>query len=181
MTTATATTTEAPTMDTIERATKDYADARAELRGRMESLQQDIDAIKRRRMQGLRNSLVKLTAAGDGLRNLLEDHPELFERPKTRTFHGIRVGWMKQKGKIEFDEPDQVVALIRKQFPDQADALITVKETPTKKALANLTGTELKRIGVRVTADTEAVVIKATDSELDKMIDALLAESDEQL
>ena len=86
----------------------------------------------------------------------------------------IKVGFQKAKGKLEFDDADQVLKLIRKHFPEQADVLINTKETPAKEALAQLSAAELKRLGITVVESGDQLVIKDTTSEVDKMVEALL-------
>jgi hypothetical protein len=88
---------------------------------------------------------------------------------------GIRVGFAKQKGKVEWDDEDQVVKLIDKHFPEQAETLTKVKRTPVKGALVNLTAAELKKIGCRITESGDVVVIKPQDSEVEKLVDKMLA------
>ncbi len=163
-------------MQEIERAAKAFASARDELAERMQRLQDEQEAIKRRLMQGLRNAVARMRAEYDQLVELVRAHPELFEKPKTRTLHGIRLGWMKQRGRMEIEDPDQVCALVRKLFPEQADALLRVSTAPNKAALAELPVRDLKRLGVAVHDDTEAPFVKPADSELDKLISALLSD-----
>ena len=75
-----------------------------------------------------------------------------------------------------------MVARIKKHLPEQADVLIRTKEAPVKEALAQLTAAELKKIGVTIEDAGDTVVIKPVDSEVDKLVDALLkgAASDEE-
>ena len=88
--------------------------------------------------------------------------------------YGVKVGFEKGKGRIEWDDDDTVVRLIEKHFPEQADILIKTKKKPAKKALAQLSVAELKKLGVTVEETGDQVVIKSTDSEIDKLVTALL-------
>jgi hypothetical protein len=161
-------------MQEIEQRAKVFAAARTELADRIESLRDEQEAIKRRRLQGILNSLVRFTSAHDELRNALGDSREQFDKPKTRILHGVRVGWMKQKGKLKVDDPERVVKLIRRHFSEHADTLIKTTERPVASALGNLSAAELKRLGVSVADDTDAIVIKPVDAAVDKLIDALI-------
>jgi hypothetical protein len=89
-------------------------------------------------------------------------------------FHGIKVGYKKGTGKIEWEDADQVVKLIKKHFPDQADVLIISSEKPAKDALAQLTAAELKKLGVLVEESGDVPFIKDTSSEVDKLVAAFL-------
>jgi hypothetical protein len=73
-----------------------------------------------------------------------------------------------------------VVARIKKHLPEQADVLIKLKETPVKDALAQLSAAELKKLGVTVSEAGDQVVVKPVDSEVDKMVDALMKEAGEE-
>lgn len=92
----------------------------------------------------------------------------------------MKVGYQKGKGTISFEDADSVVARIKKHLPDQADVLIKLKETPVKDALAQLSAADLKKIGVTVSEAGDQVVIKPVDSEVDKMVDALLKDVGEE-
>jgi len=166
------------TMETIESQAKVFAGARAELAERLNALREEQEAAKRRRLQGIKNALARVQDAHGELRASLEASAVLFEKPKTRVLHGIRVGWMKQKGKLEISDAEACVAALRRVLGDDADTYIKSTEVPIKAALANLSAKDLKRVGVTLTDDVDAVVIKAADGEIDKLIDALVGDAE---
>lgn len=166
------------TMETIEALTKAFAGARAELAERLDLLREEQEAAKRRRLQGIKNALGRVQSTYDELKGAVEGSPALFEQPKTRVMHGIRVGWMKQRGKLEIADRDGVVERIRKVLGDEAAHYIKITEAPIVSALANVPAKDLRRIGITLTDDVDAVVIKAADGELDKLIDALVNDKD---
>lgn len=168
------------TLSAIELHAKQYADARANLAAIANALNDAMNALKKSELPRLRRAVARAAEAHDALKIQIEAAPELFAKPKTQTFHGIRVGYVKGKGKIEWDDADRVVALIRKHFPDQADVLIATVEKPVKDALNGLTAAELKKLGISVTEGGEAVFIKAVDSAVAKMVDALLKDATEE-
>lgn len=165
------------TMDQIERLTRDYAAMREQLAERVQALQDDIEIAKRRRLRGIKTAVGSCAAAHDRLKSALEAAPELFQRPRTVVISGVRVGWAKGKGKIVVENPGKVCDLIRKHYPEAADTLIATTEAPSKTGLALLTVAELKRLGVTVTNTDDQVVIKPTDSEVDKLVNALMADA----
>lgn len=158
----------------IELRTKAFSEARAAVAAIVTELNDGIDALKRQHMGSLKRAINRMAEKHDQLKALIEANPALFAKPRTVIFHGVKVGYQKGKGAITFDDADQVIKLIRKHMPDQADVLIATAEKPAKDALAQLTAAELKRIGVSVTDASDQVVIKPTDSETDKLVDALL-------
>lgn len=170
-----------PTIDDIERKTKLFADARAELAERLQALKDEQEAAKRRRIQGLKNAVARLRTERDELLQLLGESADLFEQPKTRTLHGIRVGWMKQRGKLEIADAEAVVAGLRKLLGDEATAYIKVTESPIRTALANLPAKDLKRLGVALSDDVDSPFIKPVDGDVEKFIDALLEADGEEI
>jgi phage host-nuclease inhibitor protein Gam len=165
-------------MTEIESKAKAFHDARSLLAERVQNLRDEQEAIKRRLLLGVKNALAKFRDSHAQLLELVESHPELFKKPKTRTLHNVRVGWVKQRGKMEIEDAQRVVELIEKLLPEQAATLISTKKSPDKKALAELTARDLKRLGVSVTEDTEAPFVKPADDGIDKLLDALLSQDD---
>lgn len=163
----------------IEKLTKAFSEGRDELAGRVRALEDEIQMIKKRHLAGIKRSVGQVMERQHALKTALEDSRGLFIKPKTRVLHGIKVGFQKAKGKISWADDDQVVKLIKKHFPDQADVLVKTTEEPVKSALQQLTAAELKRIGVTVTETGDQVFIKSADSEIDKFVDALLKDDEE--
>lgn len=166
------------TMETIESQAKVFAGARAELAERLNALREEQEAAKRRRLQGIKNALARVQEAHGELRASVEASAALFEQPKTRVLHGIRVGWMKQRGKLEIADAEACVAALRRVLGEEACAYIKVTEAPIRSSLANLPAKDLKRCGVTITDDIDSVVIKAADGDLDKLIDALVGDAE---
>lgn len=163
----------------IEKLAKELEDARLNLRGNLDDLETEIIAIKKKYMPSFRRAVEKAAQRHEALRQAIAEVPDLFIKPKTVIFHGIRLGYMKGKGDIAWEDTAQVVKLIKENFPDSVDVLLKITETPVKTTLAALSVSDLKKIGVTVVETGDEVFIKPTDSEIDKMINALL--KDEEL
>ncbi|MCU7886720.1 MAG: hypothetical protein KZQ82_21235, partial [Candidatus Thiodiazotropha sp. (ex Lucinoma annulata)] len=103
---------------------------------------------------------------------------EDFKKPRTRVFEGIQVGLRKSSGLLKFT-PKKTIPAIKRHLPDQQDVLIKTEEKVVSKAINNLSASDLKKIGVRVIPGTDQVVIKPTDSEINKLIDAWLSDLSE--
>jgi hypothetical protein len=162
----------------IEKQTREYAETRRILAEKIRQLEAEISDLKRRALPGIRKAAHAAGERQDLLHCLIEDNPEIFVRPRTITIDGIKVGFMKQKGEITWDDTSTVVKLIHRHHPDLIETLIKVTEMPVKAALAQLPAGDLKRLGVAVENDTDAVIIKSTDSEIDKLVEALLKEDE---
>lgn len=164
-------------MEKIERATSNFAEARTALAELIAAVQSEIEAAKRINLPAIRKAVARAAERKQALTELLNDSRALFEKPKTRVLHGVKVGFQKQPGAIEIADEEATLARIKKMFGDQEDVLaqlIKTTEKPIKDALGELSGDQLKKLGVKVTDDTDKVVIKPADSEVDKIVDALL-------
>ncbi len=168
------------TLSEIEQKTKDYADARSVLGDRVQRLNDEIEAIKKRLLPGIKKAVEIAAERKAILKASIEEGSSLFVKPRTIVAHGVKVGLEKGKGKVEWEDDDQVVKMIEKHFPDQADVLIKTKKTPVKKALSQLTVAELKKLGITVEETGDQVVIKGTDSDVDKLVKALLKEHENE-
>jgi hypothetical protein len=167
-------------LDIIVKRAEAYAAARAVLSEKVTALTSGIADLKRQLVPAIKKAVAKTAEAEAELRAEIEANPDDFIKPKTHVFNGVRVGYMKAKGTLDYEDADAVIARIRKHFPDQADVLIKTKESPAKDALALLPAGDLKKLGVTVTSDGDQVVIKPVDGEVDKMVDALLKDATEE-
>ena len=160
----------------IEKLTKAFAEARQQLADRVRALEDEIIAVKRRRLPVIKSTVNIVLEKQSFLKAAVEESRGLFVKPRTMVFHGVQVGLQKSKGKISWSDDEQVVKLIKKHLPDQADVLIKTIEKPVKDALKNLPAADLKKIGVTVNETGDQIVIKSTDGEIDKFVDTLLKE-----
>lgn len=163
-------------LEEIERLTRTYGEARDLLAERINALNEEVELIKKQKLPGIRKTLAKVAEVELQLRHAIEESDGLFVKPKTIIFHGIKVGYQKGKGKLHWDDPDAVVSLIKKHFPDQADALIRTKESPEKKALDELDVKDLRKLGITVEETGDTVVIKPVVGEVEKLVNAFLKE-----
>lgn len=167
------------TLNEIDTQTKTYSAARGELADAVGTLQEAIQSITRKHLPVIKRRVQAAKDAEAALHATIEGNPELFIKPRTLTLHGIRVGYRKANGRIEWEDADQVVKLIKRHFADQADVLIATKEKPSKEALEQLSAADLKKLGITVEETGDVVVIKDTASDVDKLVKALLKEDEE--
>jgi hypothetical protein len=139
-----------------------------------------IAAVNNTRIAAIKTAVANASTAYDKLHAALEESPALFDKPKTRTMHGVKVGFAKQKGKVTFSDEEKTIQLIRQLLPkDQATLLIRVSEEVHKPAVYDLVAKDLKRLGITVGEDGDAVVIKPMTSDVDKLVNALLKKTEE--
>lgn len=163
-----------PSMNDVEARTKAYADARVHLAQIVSELHEGLEAIKRSNLPRIRRAIARASEAESQLKAILADVPDLFVKPKTVVLHGIKVGFEKGKGSIQFEDEDKVVQLIEKRLPDLVDQLVKTTKRPLKTGLAQLTVQQLKAIGCTVEEAGDQVVVRAVDKDVDKLVAALL-------
>ena len=165
-------------LSTIEAKAERYAATRRELEDAVLDLDQEVSGLKRRRLPRIKRLVEKAANQHNDLSAAIDDGRALFKRPRSRLFHGIRAGLRKRRGKITWISAEAVVARIKKHLPAQADTLIKTKETPRKEALEGLPAADLKRLGVTVTEAGDEIFINPTDSDVDKLVEALLEDKE---
>lgn len=168
-------------MQAVQSAARLFAAAHSKLAGAVRFVEDAMRRLKRENRPDLLAACKEFEKSGDRLKELLERHRELFDDPKTLMIDGVRVGWRKQKGKLEFAyDADETVARIKKFFGETvADRYIRTKEVPDKKALEKLSASDLKKIGVSIVDDGEAPVMEIVEGEVEKALAALLKEEKE--
>lgn len=155
-----------------------YAHEREQLRMRVAGLQAAINILKDDALPSIRTAVGEARAAREMLQSALGESAGLFDKPKTRIFSGIKIGYRKDPGVIEIPDEAKTIALIRASVPKaQADLLIRTRESVDKKACGDLTVDDIKRLGMRVSKDNDVPVLKPVDGEVDKLVAALLNDS----
>ncbi len=170
------------TIEQIDTKVRKYADARDELATTVQKLEDRIERLKRRYLPIIKKQVATAAARKLDIKNAVEESRDLFKRPRTIIMHGIRVGFAKGKGKIEYskDDIERIVRLIERHFPGQESILLQIKKTPVKKALQNLAAADLKKLGITVEDAGDYVMIKPVDSQVEQLVDKLLKEKDEE-
>jgi hypothetical protein len=160
----------------IEKLTRGYSDARSSLAATLSDLDQRIEALKRQFLPGIKVQVGIAKERQSLLLAAIEASKALFIKPRTIILHGIKVGFGKGKGKLIIDDQEATIRLIKKHFPEQAEALIKTKETPRKSGLETLSVAELKSVGVKVEDTGDRIIIAPVDSQVEKLVDKLLEE-----
>lgn len=165
------------TIKELQLGAESYAKNARALREMQDILDEEISNIKSKYMPEI-VELARTTAESKkALEDMVQAAPELFEKPKTQNYQGVKFGYQKQKGKIEILNSDTTIKILKRDFPELADTVIKTSETLIKDALNNQSAEILKKIGVTISADTDAVFVKITDTDIEKLINAILKES----
>lgn len=168
-------------IDEITAAAKKLRTQRDTLTERVVFLCDAIETAKRVSMRGIKNSVAAVAQSQAELLAAIAEAPDLFDKPRSMVLHGIKLGFKKGTGSLDWEDDAQVAKLVRKHFPEQFDVLIKTTEKPIKGALANLTVAELKRVAVTVEDTGDVVFAKDTTAEVDKLVKALLKGAEEEV
>src|SRR6185369_10658049 len=100
-----------------------FSDHRVILSKRIAELQAELAEVHKKHLHGIRKTVTACAALHLDLQHLIRDNPIAFEKPRTRIFHGIKLGYAKQKGSIEIEDESRTVQLIERHFADNPDLL----------------------------------------------------------
>lgn len=169
----------APTHEKIDTLAKNYAQRRARVATLVSRMDEEIRAIHRRYRSDLNEALGTAEGALSALHVEIESNGQLFEKPRTWTLHGIKLGFQKGKGRVAFDDEAKVIEKLKKRFGElspEVERCIEVAEKIDRDQLRDLDGKDLAAIGVTVENTGDVVFIKAVDSSVDKLVKVLLKE-----
>lgn len=170
-------------LDTMRKQAASYAAARDKLAALVQAMKDEISTIERGAMPDILRAARKIAALHNDLAADIAAHPECFARPRTIVVDGLKFGLQKQRGKMTWDSDDQLVARIDKLAAEgaltheQAVMLVVNQPRPVAAALEQLDGKLLKRLGVTVTADTDAPLIKSVDGDVEKTVSAIVKQA----
>lgn len=162
------------TMIEIEQLAMKMAAARDALAGTYMECQEETDAIHKQYVKRIVREVKAFQAASEEMSRAVAESPGLFVKPKSVILFGIKAGFQKGKGKLEWEDDEQVCKLIRKHQPDLAAVLIKTTETPVKGALNELAAVDLRKLGIVVEETGDVPFVKLADTEIAKTIKALL-------
>lgn len=140
------------------------------LEGLTAALEADLEEVKSRHLRGLKRQASVVARLEAELIGAVECSPALFEKPKTLTIHGVKVGFANSQGRVEFEDEETVVAAIRKLMKDDLEVLLKIETTPRKDALRALTASELAKLGCRIVGAGDQVVVRRVAGDVEKLI-----------
>ena len=168
------------TMQEIEQKALKLAAARDALAGAYTTCEESITEVRKRWRAEIIRKTAAFKAAADDMTASVAESPELFQKPRSVILHGIKAGFQKGKGKLEWADDEQVCKLIRKHQPDLVSVLIKTTETPVKGALNELSAADLRRLGIEVEETGDVPFVKLADTEIAKMVKALLRDNGDE-
>lgn len=157
-------------LESIERLCLELNSNAETLEALIAALQADLEEVKARHLRGLKRQASTVARTEATLISAVEAAPALFEKPRTLTIHGVKVGFTLSKGKVEWDDQDSVVAAIKRHRKDDADVLLQTEESPRKDALRALPASDLAKLGCRIIGAGDQVVVKRVAGDVETLI-----------
>ncbi len=166
------------TMEEIVDLARRYAADRIAL----EELLEEIGELQRKaiksRYRGLRSQAARTAQSRAELHAAVEQSRDLFDAPRTQTIDGVKFGWRKKIGVVDWDGDDaDIIQAIREHLPRSAARLIKTKRSIDKTAVRKLDAEDLARIGVVISGGEDEVVIAVAAGTLDKLVAALAVDA----
>lgn len=160
----------------IEGLCSKYSTAANALNDRVIKLNKKIETITQNAKAEIDELTKKCVQTRQKLHDAIDKNADLFEKPRTQIFSGIKVGMQAGAPTLEMDE-SKTCELILKKMPEQKTILIKTTSKPVATALKNLDNKQLKSIGVTRIDGKDSVVLKATDTAVNKSVEAHLKQA----
>ncbi|MBS0414383.1 MAG: hypothetical protein JSR68_08420 [Proteobacteria bacterium] len=170
-------------IEAMRKTAADYASARDRLAALVQAMKDEMSTIERGAMPDILRAARRISALHNDLAEAITEHPESFVKPRTVVVDGLKFGLQKQKGRMTWDNDDKLCARIDKLTEDgvitteQAERCISVTYRAVAAGLEQLDARVLKRLGVTVTADTDAPIIKSVDGAVEKLVTSIVREA----
>lgn len=158
----------------LEILCRQYSQAHVGLADRVGELHEEIGRIKRKHLYRIKKAAARAGINKGELIRYVQNHLEEFQRPRTRTFHGVKVGLQKGRGKVVFSDKAATVRAIERDYADMADVLLKTTKTPLIRGLQQLDARQLAALGVEIRHTGSIIIVRLVDSEIEKMVDAYL-------
>lgn len=139
-------------MEAIEHCARELAQARRALEADVRNAEEALGEVRAKWGDVLKAQAHRVAELQDELIGYVEQCPDLFEKPQSQEFDGVKVGWRKSKGRLELPETEKLLKKIGEVLTrSQKEAVVKVKVTILKGQLARLSGEILKKLGINIT------------------------------
>lgn len=165
-------------LNEIESLCKNLAAERAILRRRHEAKQKEQRALDARHNDGLRESQQVCGELRVFILAKLEHSRADFKKPKSREFHGITVGFEKERDTVIPPEPDILIQRIEQMLPAKtAETILDRSVRVIKAAFKKLPTADLQRLGCNIMTGSDKPVVRANDDDIETLVQKALGEA----
>ncbi len=163
------------TMPELEPLCRSYDAECVKLEEMIAELEADLENVKQKHLRGLKRQAGVVAAREAELYSGVEQSPGLFEKPRTVTMHGTKIGFTTSAGRLEWEcEDATLLERIKARFGRSAGEYIRIKEEPNKDALKLLAPADMQKIGCRIEGAGDVVIVKRVAGDVEKLINKLI-------
>jgi hypothetical protein len=164
-------------LDQIQANCNELAELRGRLRRIFEARQKAMNTAAEAYDQDIRQLQAQCAAARGALLTRLGAVRDLFNKPKTREFAGITVGFEKERDSVTLPPDEILVDRIEKMLPvAQTSTLLDRTVTVIKNAFKKLPAETLQRLGCSVVKGGDKAVVRANDDDIESLVHRSLGE-----
>lgn len=162
----------------IENNCRDLADLRGKLRKKFEAKQKAQSVLDAEHNPDIRVLQQQCNQARAALLANLTGGREYFVKPKTREFHGITVGFEKERDTVTLPDDKLLVDRIEKLLPaKQAETILDRTVKVIKAAFKKLPREVLQKLGCQVVAGADKAIVRANDDDIETLVQKSLGET----
>lgn len=163
------------TMADLESTCRAIAQTNTDLAVKLADFQEELNALRRKHAPGVKAAQRQANTLWATLRTEVARMPASeFAKPRTRIFHGIKVGLQLSKKQLQLKHDDEeTIRLLVEHFPQRVQELTTTTTALIRDALKSLQDAELALIGGSWRKQTDQVVATPVIDELKRLADAL--------
>ncbi|MDP2786635.1 MAG: hypothetical protein Q8O79_00950 [Pseudomonadota bacterium] len=103
--------------------------------------------------------------------------PHLFSKPRSLVIDGVRCGYRKEADTLDWDDDAALIDRLIVLNPEQADLCIRTQASLVIDAIEQLGAIDHRRLGIRRIAGADQPFITLGDSDVDKMVKAILSDA----
>lgn len=173
------------TLESLTKQTAEYAKIRRNALDIAGQMQAEIEAVQEKYNKQIIRAVTKMTEEHEALSSAINTSKSLFEKTKSMTIDGIKIGFQKGKDKLSISDTekaaDKLATLIdgaylagNKALADLLQAAVKPKWVLVDSALKQLDTSMLNDIGITYIPATDDVLIKPQDSDSTKAIDNII-------
>jgi hypothetical protein len=166
-------------MIVIEENCLQLAEVRGKLRKKFELKQKAQMVLDAEHNEDIRKLQTECNAARSTLLANLETSRDLFNKPKSREFHGITVGFKKGQDKVTSPDEAILVDRIEKLLPaKQAETVLDRSVTIIKAAFNKLPREILQKLGCSVVSGADKPIVHANDDDIETLVQKSLGDGE---
>ena len=165
-------------MNAIEESCRQLAKDRATLRKKYEARQKDMSVVAAAHDKEIRFIQDVCVCRRLVLVQTLERCREEFRKPKSREFHGITVGFEKERDSVTLPEDTILIDRIEKLLPaKQAETVLDRSVKLIKAAFKKLPREILQKLGCNIVSGADKAVVRANDDDIETLVHKSLGEA----